>query len=133
MMGRYLAALLILGGVGCMNPEVPEVVTGEWGGVHLGMVASESGAELEYDCAAGRIEEPILPDANGRFVAFGRHFPGHGGPIRIDETQEFRPARYEGRVQGMAMTLTVILTDTQETLGSFGMVRGASPHVLKCL
>lgn len=127
--GLGLAGLL----AGCLGPETRSPVTGEWGGVHLGLVASVQGAELEYDCAAGRITQPIEPDAGGRFSVVGLHFPGHGGPIRVDEEQVQRPARYDGTVRSDKMTITVTLTDTNESIGTFTLVRGASPHVFKCL
>jgi hypothetical protein len=130
---RASAVLLLLGLAGCVGPETPEVVTGEWGGVHLGLVASDSGADLEYDCASGHIAGQLRPDGSGRFSAAGSHFPGHGGPIREDEVRETRPARYEGTVRGDKMTLTVTLTDTNEVLGTFTLIQGASPHVIKCL
>lgn len=119
--------------VACLDPEVPALVTGNWGGPHLGLVATDDGATLEYDCAEGRIVGAIRPDAAGRFLVTGEHLPGHGGPIRIDEVAERRPARYQGTVRGSAMTLLVTLTDTNESLGTFALVRGASPHVVKCL
>lgn len=132
-MPRSIGVLLFLGLAGCMAPEVPQVVTGTWGGVHLGLVASDTGAELEYDCASGRITGPVRPDGDGRFSAAGTHFPGHGGPIRIDEVREERPARYDGTVRGSKMTITVTLSDTNDGLGTFSLVRGASPQVIKCL
>ena len=124
---------LLLFCTACLDPEVPSLVTGEWGGPHLGLIATATGADLEYDCAIGKIAGGIHPDAGGRFSALGEHFPGHGGPIRIDEQGERRPARYQGTVRGTTMTLLVILTDTNQPLGSFTLVRGASPHVFKCL
>lgn len=125
--------LLLLVSAACVGPEIPEVVTGEWGGAHLGLVATQAGAELEYDCATGRIGAAVRPDGDGRFSVSGTHFPGHGGPIRIDEEQVQRPARYDGTVRGDQMTITVTLTDTHETIGTFTVVRGATPHVFKCL
>lgn len=129
---RWLLPLLFCC-TGCLDPEVPALVTGDWGGPHLGLVATDIGATLEYDCAAGKIAGPIRPDDGGRFLVTGEHFPGHGGPIRIDEQVDPRPARYQGTVRGNAMTLLVTLTDTNESLGTFTLVRGASPHVFKCL
>lgn len=125
--------LLLLAGSACLDPEIPDLVTGEWGGDHLGMIASSTGATLEYDCAMGKILEPIRPDGAGRFVATGEHYPGHGGPIRIDEEQVRRPASYLGTVRGKSLTLTVTLTDSSQVLGSYVLIRGGSPHVLKCL
>ncbi len=124
---------MLLGLAACVGPEVPEVVSGEWGGVHLGLVVTAAGADLEYDCAAGRITGAVRPDGNGRFAAVGVHFPGHGGPIGIDTTGESHPARYVGTVRGDQMTITVTLTDTGDQLGTFTLIHGASPHVFKCL
>lgn len=119
--------------VGCLEANIPEVVTGSWGGDHLGMVANTSGAALEYDCAEGRILEPIRPNAMGRFSVSGEHYPGHGGPSRIDEEQVKQPARYDGTVKGDQMSLLVTLTDIDERLGPFTLVYGRSPFVFKCL
>ena len=132
-MSRLLGFLMVVGAVGCAGPEIPEVVTGEWGGERLGLVASTTGAELEYDCALGRIADAIRPGGSGRFSAVGTHFPGQGGPIRIDEMKPGRPARYDGTVRGDKMTITVTLTDSSEVLGTFMLVRSASPRVFKCL
>ena len=124
---------LVLLSSACLDPEVPAVVTGDWGGPHLGLVATTAGATLEYDCAGGRIPVPIRPDAAGRFLLVGEHIPGHGGPIGIDEVLERRPARFQGTVRGDTMTILVTLTDTNESLGTFTLIRGASPRVFKCL
>ncbi len=132
-MMRLSVFLVVAGLAGCLEANVPEVVTGDWGGQHLGLVASSSGATLEYDCAAGNINEPIRPDAAGRFSVSGEHYPGHGGPSFSDETPIKRPARYDGRVRGENMTLTVTLTDRNEVLGSFTLRFGRTPYVFKCL
>lgn len=132
-MKQVLPFLAILVAAGCLAPEVPSLVTGEWGGTHLGLVASETGADLEYDCAEGRIAGPVRPDSRGRFSVTGQHFPGHGGPIRVDEEKVQRPARYDGSVLGDRMTLTVTLTDSNEVIGTFTLVQGASPYVFKCV
>lgn len=62
----------------------------------LSMQVTSAGARLEYDCAEGAIEEPLRPDAEGRFTAAGIHTPGHGGPIREGEILPTFRARYEG-------------------------------------
>ena len=102
-----------------------------WGGVHVGMTITASGALLEYDCAMGRIDEPIVV-RDGRFDVRGVHWPGVGGPVGVDTTQLPRPARYQGQVLGNRMLLTVTLTDTGQPLGTFELVRGANPQVFKC-
>ncbi len=97
------------------------------------MHVTSTGARLEYDCAEGVIEEPLRPDAEGRFTATGLHTPGHGGPIRVGEILPAFRARYEGHVQGERMNLQVTLTETGVVLGSFQLLRGSSGLLLRCL
>jgi hypothetical protein len=109
------------------------VILGDWGGDHAGLVAMADSGTMEYDCAAGRITEPLRPGSDGRFVATGTHTPGHGGPVRIDEVLPRRPARYSGRIDGDLLELTVVMTDSNVTVGTFQMTRDRSPNVFKCL
>lgn len=132
-MRRSVFLVALLGSVACMDPEMPAPVVGEWGGEHLGLVAGLQGAELEFDCASGRTTGAITPDAAGRFSVDGLHFPGHGGPIREDEERVELPARFEGTVRGTRMTISITLPAWATTLGPYTLVRGASPHVFKCL
>ncbi len=128
-----IAAVLAL--FACAEPRTapPTVITGDWGGDHAGLVATPDSGTLEYDCAAGRITEPLRPRSDGSFTAIGTHTPGHGGPIRIDEVLPKRPARYTGLVDGDHLTLTVVMTDSAVTVGTFDLWHGRSPHVFKCL
>lgn len=132
-MRRLSGVVVLVGLAGCLEANVPEVVTGDWGGQHLGLVASSGGAALEYDCATGSIAGPIRPDDSGRFSVTGEHFPGHGGPTLVDQNPTRRPARYDGKVSGARMLLTVTLTDTHEVVGSFTLRLGGTPYVFKCL
>jgi hypothetical protein len=93
----------------------------------------DRGATVEYDCASGTIDEPISLDSRGNFSAVGTHTPGHGGPALIDEVPERHPAQYVGSTDGKTMTLTVTLSDSGEQVGTYKLVRGASPAVFKCL
>lgn len=127
-----VVALLGLSG-SCQRQATLPGVTGEWGGVHIGLIASDSGAVIEYDCAHGSIAEAIRVDGEGRFEALGEHVREHGGPIREGETVHRFPARYSGRVAGKRLKLTVILTETGEKIGTFDLERGAPPQVFKCL
>jgi hypothetical protein len=132
-MRRSLLLLALLGPVACMDPEMPAPVLGEWGGEHLGLVATVQGAELEFDCATGRTTEAITPDASGRFSVAGFHSPGHGGPIREGEETVEYSARFDGSVRGDLMTMSITVPGLAMTLGSFTLLRGASPRVFKCL
>ena len=130
---RPIAALTVLLALAGCTSTVPESLVGPWGGQHIGLIVGAAGAEIEYDCAHGRITEPLLPDSDGDFVALGEHVNEHGGPIHEDEVPDRHPARYIGRVRGSGMTLRVELTDTARTVGTFELERGANPNVFKCL
>ena len=117
----------------CTTNPTPIVALGSWGGSHVSMQVTSEGARLEYDCADGVIDEPLRPDAKGQFTASGRHTPGHGGPIRVDETLPSFRARYDGHVDGDQMSLRVTLTETGTQLGPFDLRRGNSGLVFRCL
>ncbi len=128
-----LACLVLVAACGSPRTAPPSVITGDWGGDHAGLVATPDSGTLEYDCAAGRITEPLRPGSDGRFVAAGTHTPGHGGPVFIGEILPKRPARYTGSIDGDNLSLTVVMTDSNVVVGTFQLMRGRSPHVFKCL
>ena len=129
----YVALVIGLAAGGCANNPTPTVAPGSWGGSHVTMEVTSGGARLEYDCAEGVIEEPLRPDADGRFTATGTHTPGHGGPIREGEILPAFRARYDGRVEDERMSLRVTLTETGVVLGSFELRRGSSGLLVRCL
>ena len=117
----------------CSTDLAGPVAPSEWGGDHVGLTVLATGGTLEYDCASGTIDQPIVAATNGNFIAQGTHTRGHGGPSMVGEIPDRHPARYEGWTDGETMRLTVTLTDTGEKLGSFTLVRGQSPRVFRCL
>ena len=128
-----VAAFALLSAATC-PVEIPDrVATGEWGGEHLGMIVSDTGAALEYDCAAGRINEPLRVARDGSFTWSGVHYPGHGGPIRIDEPTNAHDARYTGTATASRIELTISLPDGTQPPMTFTLIRGGAAHVFKCL
>ena len=135
-MRKAACALALVVGVaatGCFTNPTPVIALGPWGGSRVSMQVTSAGARLEYDCAEGVIEEPLRPNAEGRFTATGTHTPGHGGPIRLGEVLPAFRARYDGDVDGERMNLLVTLTDTGVMLGSFQLRRGNSGVLMRCL
>ena len=132
---RVVATGLMVATIACSNPTGPgnPLPTGTWGGEHVALEITAEGGRIEYDCAHGDLSEPLVVDRSGRFDVTGTHTPKHGGPVREDEKLVSRPARYVGRVDGGLMTLTVTVTDTAETLGTFALTRGVAGRLLKCL
>ena len=128
-----IAAFLLIAAGPCSTDLAGPIAPSEWGGEHVGLIVSATGGTLEYDCASGTIDQPIIAATNGSFIAQGTHTRGHGGPIMQGEIPDRHPARYDGWTVGETMRLTVTLTDTGEKLGDFTLVRGQSPRVFRCL
>src|SRR2546427_6896525 len=102
--------------VGCGNPisNGDRVPAGTWGGPGIRLDVTSAGAAIEYDCAHGTIDEPLVTDRDGRFTLTGTHVREHGGPVRQDEPPDRHPARYRGQMSGDSLRLIVTLADTQQ-------------------
>jgi hypothetical protein len=123
----------VLALVACGDSPTAADLVGEWGGEHIALTITPTGAVLEFDCAHGSIVEPIVPDAAGVFDVAGIYVREHGGPIREGEPPDSHPARYVGRIDGSRMTLTVTLTDGPKPQASYTLRQGAPPQVYKCV
>ncbi len=121
------------GEAGVMPEEQTQrVPTGTWGGDHIRLEVTETGAQIEYDCAHGTIEGPMRLDREGRFDLKGAHIRERPGPILLGEAPDSHPARYTGSIKGQTMTLTVNLTETTDTIGAFTLTHGSAGRVRKC-
>jgi hypothetical protein len=97
------------------------------------MTVTAAGASLEFDCASGTVDEPIVPRESGRFDARGTYIPGKGGPAIEGEESVRHLAIFEGQTDGKTMTLRVRLSATRESLGRFVLSKGAPARVFRCL
>jgi hypothetical protein len=117
---------------GAQESSGSRVRTGGWGGDHVFLSVADDGAFIEFDCAHGRIEEPLTLDRDGRFDAGGTYVQERGGPQREgDETG--RAVRYRGRVDGDAMMLTLVFGGGVGDLGPFALTYGSRGVLRKCL
>jgi hypothetical protein len=103
---------------------------GLWGGQHISMQVGAKSATIEYDCATGVIDGPLLVDAVGEFDLRGTHRTERGGPIRADESSKGQPAIYTGSIQGNNMTLTVKVGDLEPE--TFTLEKGKEGELVKC-
>ena len=128
------AALLVLAALGaCASVPPPGVpLTGQWGGRHVGLELAANGGRLDYDCADGSIDAPLIPRRDGSFEVQGTHRPGHGGPEREGEVLPTYRVRFTGTVRGERMTMTGRL-ENGVLLGPFTLQRGAEPIIFRCL
>jgi hypothetical protein len=115
-----------------VRTKAGRVAEGPWGGAHLRMHVNGDGASLDFDCANGQIAAPFETDSEGRFDLPGTYTREGPGPIRIGREPTARPARYEGRVEGGRMTLSVRLEGSDKPLGQYTLTRGDEGRVVKC-
>lgn len=107
------------------------LANGTWGGQHVRAEVSEHGAELEFDCAQGRIAQKIMLDSSGRFDVSGSFSTQRPGPTRDDESSG-RTVQYKGSVKENEMELTIFDEKTKENLGSFNLKLGSEGRLMKC-
>jgi hypothetical protein len=122
--------LLIAIVIGVGTQKMQPIAAGVWGGQHINLEAGEKSATIEYDCANGVIDGPLVVDGNGKFSWRGTHRMERGGPIRADEKPKEYPATYTGSVSGNTMTLTLKVSDLDEE--TFTLEKGKPGDLFKC-
>ena len=113
------------------TPPAGVPVTGEWGGTHVGLILTQAGGKLDYDCAAGTIE-PVVPRRGGSFEVDGTHTPGWGGPEIEGQVLPTYRTRFSGTVRGDRMTLQGRV-ENGVLLGPFTLRRDTEPIIFRCL
>jgi len=106
------------------------IATGVWGGQHINIKVGANSATIEYDCASGVIDGPLVVDSDGNFKLHGTHHMERGGPVRSDEEPRQVPATYTGSIKGNTMTLTLKLSDSDEE--TFTLERGKPGELFRC-
>ncbi|MFN2576086.1 MAG: hypothetical protein ABR607_00180 [Pyrinomonadaceae bacterium] len=104
---------------------------GLWGGQHISVEVNDQGAAVEYDCAHATMERRITIDRHGRFSVPGTQIPERGGPVRRDQSLGYAVI-FKGQVSGKKMTLSVSNSLTKELVGTFTLLHGAQPKLMKC-
>lgn len=125
-----LIMLLAVLTVSAKIQKMQRISTGMWGGQHISLNVGSKSATIEYDCATGVIDGPLVVDAEGRFNLRGTHRPERGGPIRADDNRPGEPATYKGTIKGNTMTLILKVGDSEEE--TFTLEKGKPGELVKC-
>ena len=125
-----LLVLLLAVSVLAMIQKMRRISTGMWGGQHISLNVGSKSATIEYDCASGVINGPLVVDADGRFNLRGSHRTERGGPLRADDNPPDHPATYTGTIKGSTMTLTLKVGDSDEE--TFTLEKGKPGDLVKC-
>ena len=131
--GALLGACILTGcamSATSMAPDSP-VKAGQWGGPHISMTVASASTDIEFDCGRATAPGTIDTDAEGRFVTTGTFLQERPGPTTPDGPAQ-RPMRLSGTVKGNDMQVAIVLTDSNEDLGSFTLTFGTAPRLVKC-
>ena len=128
--GVLLVGLSLLFSVTAKTQKMQRIPTGNWGGQHINMKVGAKSAMIEYDCASGVIQGPLVVDRDGNFNLRGTHRMQRGGPIRADETPQDHPATYTGSIKGNTMTLNLKLSDSD--VETFTLEKGKQGELFRC-
>jgi hypothetical protein len=110
--------------------KMHRIATGVWGGEHISMEVGAKSATIEYDCASGVINGPLVVDSKGEFKLHGTHTMERGGPIRLNAEPKAYPATYTGSIKGNTMTLKVNLDGSDDE--TFTLEKGKPGELVKC-
>ena len=123
---RYKMKYSATGGTGTL-------LTGDWGGEHIGFSATDKGAYIEFDCAHVIIDTPISI-ANGKFSVPGKFIQESGVQMDPEMMPPPQPATITGTVTGTTLSITVTVTgDRQLQIGPLTATRGKDPFLRKCM
>lgn len=131
--GCVLACSVVTGAATCPTEIPSRVPNGSWGGEHMALIVSDTGATIEYDCGAGTVTGPLMLDGSGNFDWRGVQYPGHGGPSRADEVPDAHPSRYTGRATSDQISIAVSVLDAAAPAQTFTLRRGATARLFRCL
>ena len=107
--------LLVAAGAAACRAAASEFVAapadlplGTWGGDSAGFIVSDTAAHLHIACTFGDLSGRVPLDASGRFDVGGSYVL-RAYPIAVGPSL---PARFAGRLEGGALTVTVTVDDT---------------------
>ena len=121
---RARIAFLLTLAFACSSPTAPSAV-GRWGGTEASLILTRSGGTVSYPCGAGTIDSTWTLSPDGKFTASGQHYFEAGA-------RQTHPARYSGLVEGAYFTLTVTLTDLNQSFGPYRLTRGGPVVAVQC-
>jgi hypothetical protein len=124
----FICVLLI--SVTAKTETMQRIATGTWGGQHIVVKVGEKSATVEYDCATGVIDGPLVLDSKGHFKLHGTHKMERGGPVRLGDDARQVPATFTGSIKGHTMTLTLKFADSDEE--TFTLEKGKEGELFKC-
>ena len=118
------------------NTDSTFLSPGIWGARGVNLVIEDDGANIEYDCALGKIEGKILVTGQGDFKVSGTYTILSGGPVSIDQPNRKLTVVFEGSIKDDKMTLSVISpdddNDDEKVLQKNTLEKGSFGRIYSC-
>lgn len=131
--GALIAACVLSGCAMAATPMEPDspVKAGQWGGQHISITVAAASTEIEFDCGRATVPGTIDTDRDGGFATNGTFLQDRPGPTTPNGPAQ-RPMRLSGTVKGDDMQVSIVLTDSNEDVGSFTLTFGGTVRLVKC-
>jgi len=130
--GLLPAIVLLSAAYGIFAQRTTPVGKGEWGGTGIAMTVTDTGATIQFDCAAGTITKQMRIKRDGSFIAEGTLTRNGPGPVRRDSQPIGRAVIYKGKVNRRSMSLTVTDAKTGEKLSDHTLTAGGAANLHRC-
>ena len=129
-----LAAIIFaVSDIHAQKTQMEDSIKGNWGGEHISLEITDSGVNIELDCAHAVVKSPLKPDQSGRFEFAGIYTQQIGGAVRQNAVNPSYRIKIAGQIRGKKMTLTIRRQSTGKSLGIFKLTQGKEPFIVKCL
>ena len=110
-----------------------DVKPGNWGGPGISMVVEKGSVSVEFDCASATISSRMKTARDGKFAVNGLITRDRPGPVRLDAMPKAEKVRFEGKVTGKQMTMTVKFVDSGEVIGKYTLEQDKPARLRRCL
>jgi hypothetical protein len=101
---------------------------GVFGGEHAQLTLDAQGGQLDFDCAAGTITEPLRLGADGLFALHGTYLQGSG--VELPDPPKPVDAIYAGTLVGNTISLQIFTPSG--VLGPFRLIKNATATIFHC-
>lgn len=114
------------------NQKMVGSQTEKWGSNEIVFRVEMEAVEIKLPCAEGKIDEPLVLDADGGFSFEGTYTRAGRGPMRFDPNYNQRPVIYSGKIDGDNLNLKISTVDTKELIGEYTLKRGFTGNIEDC-
>jgi hypothetical protein len=106
---------------------------GKWGGQSIELNATDTNVKLTFDCATGEIVKKVnftnnLLAEEGTFTQFSGNVP-----INVNNPPQAKPVKYEGKLSGNELTLTIKSSDGSTIIGTYTITKDQAGKIFRCL